>query len=186
MDAVPEMCFTFALLPFCELQLQTGAKCFFLPKSFLYWIAWSDIDNTNNVDRYCVKVNGNATRDIYCWQYIEENLSWLNFDRNSRNIYLLPYLKIAQYHENGNWYHGVATIGPSHYIHTIIFIAHIGENFIIYMMKMEISIMAGLGLDGLCGIPALPSHYTQHSELYLFLCALIQWGKGVKRFFSKN
>ena len=133
MDAVPEMCFTFGLLPFCELQLQTGAKCFFLPKSFLYWIAWCDIDNTNNVDRYCVKVNGNATRDIYCWQYIEENLSWLNFDRNSRNIYLLPYLKIAQYHENGNWYHGVATIGPSHYIHTIIFIAHIGE---MYMMKM--------------------------------------------------
>ena len=50
-----------------------------------------------------------ATLEIHCWwQYIEQNLSWLNFDGNLCNIYL-P--KIAQYHQNENLYNGGARIG---------------------------------------------------------------------------
>ena len=90
------------------------------------------------------------------------NLSWLNFDGNSRNIYLLPHLKIGQYHENGNLYQGWARIGPSHYVHTKCLLAHIGigENFPIYIMRMEIGLMARPGLESLH-----PSHYTNHFEL---------------------
>ena len=69
----------------------------------------------------------------------------------------------------------MARIGPSHNIHTleklfhgkkkIGFMAGLILNYLttsthwqIYFMKKEIGFMAGPGLDGLCGIPVLPSH----------------------------
>ena len=60
----------------------------------------------------------------------------------SHNIHTLEKL-----FQKGNWFHGGAHIEPSHNIHTLQF-----------FMKKEIGFMAGPGLDGLCGIPVLPSH----------------------------
>ena len=67
----------------------------------------------------------------------------------------LPHLKIAYYHENGNW---------SHY--------HENGNWPM-IMKMEIGLMVRPGLDGLCGIPVLPSHCIHTAFLILFVSYIL-------------